>query len=319
VSADAVPSDAAPGLQPQPGAVPADGGRSQPPPGVIVAGMHRSGTSLVASTLVARGWHAPGPMLEAGRGNRRGHFEDRRMHDLHRRLLEAHHTAWDLGPQLRRLRRQPLSVAKRDDLVAPLVAAFRQSGPWMWKNPRATLFLESWAQRFPEAFFVICVRSPGSVVDSMWRRGDRLRIGNRGRFHRVRRTARMLSVWHSYNLIAYRFARAHRDRVAIVRIPEDLPTVAAAVDPPLFDPTLMRERARPAVRLAAASAVSSQLLYYRLRRLHDPARLSAVLAGPSASESSATTAAAHDLGSAEERGAWPDAGAGEVRGTASAG
>ena len=190
------------------------------PPGVIVAGMHRSGTSLVASILVAAGWRAPGAMLSADRGNARGYFEDRRVHDLHRRLLESYDTAWDLGPRLRELRTQPFSLAPREQAVADIVDAFRAGGPWVWKNPRATLFLDAWAERFPEAQVVICVRAPSAVVDSMWRRGSRLRITSKFRFYRIRRAARALSVWHSYNLIAYRFARSHPERVAVVRIPE---------------------------------------------------------------------------------------------------
>lgn len=250
------------------------------PPGLIVTGMHRSATSLVASTLVACGWGTPGELLAADRGNTRGYFEDRRMHALHRRLLESYQTAWDLGPRLRQLRRSPLSIAVREDEVAELVTEFRADGPWVWKNPRATLFLESWAERVPEAQFVICVRAPAIVIDSMWRRGDRLRIGRTNRFFRVRRTARMLSVWHSYNLTAYRFARKHPERAIVVRIPEDLDQVAAAVQPPVFEPDLLSGTPRASLRVAAALAVTSQLLYRRLRSLHDPARLAAILAGP---------------------------------------
>src|SRR4051812_39135274 len=96
------------------------------PPGLIVAGMHRSATSLVSSAFVLRGWHAPGALLAADSGNARGYFEDRAMHELHRRLLEGYDTAWDLGPRLRRLRRKaPLSLDPRADRVAELVADFR--------------------------------------------------------------------------------------------------------------------------------------------------------------------------------------------------
>jgi hypothetical protein len=250
------------------------------PPGVIVAGMHRSATSLVASTLVACGWRAPGELLKADHGNTRGYFEDRRMHDLHRRLLESYETAWDLGPRLRKLRKRTLSLSPREATVEEVVGEFRSDGPWVWKNPRATLFLDGWAERFPEAQFVICVRSPSSVIDSMWRRGDRLRITNKVRLYKLKRTARMISVWHRYNAMAYRFARRHPDRAIVVRIPDDLDVLAASTQPRLFDPAMLQNRAPLQLRAIAGLAVSSQLLYWRLRRLHDATRLAVVLAGP---------------------------------------
>jgi hypothetical protein len=81
-------------------------------------------------------------------------------------------------------------------------------------------------------------------------------------------------------VVAYRFARRHPERVTVVRIPEDLPVLATATQPSQFDPALLAGRPRPKIRLFALFAVTSQVLYLRLRRLHDPFRLAAVLAGP---------------------------------------
>ena len=250
------------------------------PPGVIVAGMHRSGTSMVTSVLVACGWQTHGSLLPADPGNRRGYFEDGRIHNLHKNLLESYQTTWDDGPRLRELRTSSLSLAPYEQTVNNVVAAFRANGPWIWNNPRATLFLEAWSERFPEAQFVICVRSPGAVVDSVWRRGSRLGIKAAMPFYRSRRTARGLSLWHSYNLMAYRFARSHPDRVAIVRIPRDLDRLVAATPTPFVDPSLMEHKARLRLRLFSVLAVRSHLLYWRLCRLHDARRLDEVLSGP---------------------------------------
>lgn len=247
------------------------------PPGIIVVGMHRSSTSLVTSAFVACGYHLAPDQLPPADDNPKGYFEDRQMHTLHRRMLEAYDTAWDLGPRLRELRRQELVIPA--DLQAEaqeIVDYYRSQGPWVWKNPRATLFLDEWARWFPEATFVICVREPAAVVDSMLRRKDRMRISSNRKFYRARRLARGLSVWHSYNLVAYRFARRHPDRAVVVRVPEDLPALQHACGVAVLEPGMLK-RPRRRTTVPASVALSSRLLYLRLARLADPARIAALL------------------------------------------
>ena len=43
---------------------------------------------------------------------------------------------------------------------------------WGWKDPRSTLFLDTWQSLIPKAKFVFVYRSPWDVVDSLFRRGD---------------------------------------------------------------------------------------------------------------------------------------------------
>ena len=44
-----------------------------------------------------------------------------------------------------------------EDEAADLVRLYSEHEPWVWKNPRATLWLEEWARRFPDALVVICL------------------------------------------------------------------------------------------------------------------------------------------------------------------
>lgn len=219
-------------------------------------------------------------MLAARAANPRGYFEDRETHELHERLLAHLRATWDAAPRLRVLRRRPMLLEPLDDEVSELIASLRSGGPWVWKNPRATLFAGDWARRIPEAQFVICVRSPAEVIESMERRGNGLRIRANSPLSRIRRNARALSVWHTYNRIAYEFALRHPDRVAVVRVPDDLPALAASTRPSLFDPALLTQSPSRRMRCIAGLAITSQLLYRQIRRLHDPGRLSALLAGP---------------------------------------
>jgi hypothetical protein len=249
-------------------------------PGVIVAGMHRSATSLTTSVLVGCGWKPTGSMIGATAGNKRGHFEDRNIHRLHVDLLRTQGVGWDYAPELRARRAHPLNFGGHECEVQALVGQLRGTQSWVWKNPRATLLLDEWGRVLPDAQVVICVRSPAGVMDSLLRRNDRLRVAQKGWLRRARRTLRALSLWRSYNLAAFTFARRHPDRVVVVRIPEDLAMLAAATTPSLFEPELLSQQPRRKLRLMAALAPRSQLLYHRLLRLHDSTRLAAVLAGP---------------------------------------
>ena len=258
------------------------GGRS---PGVIVAGMHRSSTSLVAAAFADCGYRLAPDLLPPAPDNPKGYFEDERMHVLHRRLLEAYDTAWDLSPRLRELRRDELRIPDHlHDATRKLVDYYRSSGPWVWKNPRATLFLEEWARWFPEAIFVICVRSPAAVVDSMLRRDDRMRISTRRSFYRLRRRFRGLSIWRSYNLMAFRFVRHHPDRAVVVRIPRDVDVIQRTCGGDVVDRGLLRPPRR-SVRWSALLAWRCHLLHWRLRRCADPRRFEELLRAHSVNSS----------------------------------
>jgi hypothetical protein len=249
------------------------------PPGVIVIGMHRSSTSLVTAAFAESGFWMPDDQLQARPDNPKGYYEDREMHELHRRLLEHYGTAWDTSPQLRRLRGRDLTVPPElEDTVQRLVADYRAHAPWVWKNPRATLFCDEWGRRFPEATFVLCLRAPGEVVDSMLRRQDRMRISTRRSFYRTRRLLRGLSIWRSYNLAAWQFAKRQPERVVVVRIPQDLPLVSAYAGD-VFEASLLR-KGRAQVRLPALLALRTRWLHRRLARRADPQRLEALLRAP---------------------------------------
>jgi hypothetical protein len=245
--------------------------------GVIVAGMHRSSTSLVTSVFAASGYWMPPDQLKPRPDNPKGYFEDRRLHHFHRRLLEAYRLAWDLSPRLRKVRRRDLTIP--DELrprAEELLAPYRAHDHWVWKNPRATLWLEEWLRWFPDATFVICVRSPAGVVDSMLRRNDIMRISTRWPLYRTRRFFRALSIWRSYNLMALRFAVRHPDRCVFVRIPDDIPALEQMSGQTLFDPRLLR-RPRASVRVPAMFALRTAALHRRLAARADVAALEPLL------------------------------------------
>jgi hypothetical protein len=186
--------------------------------GVIVAGMHRSGTSLITSMLASGGRH-PGDELLSG--PRDEYFEDADFVQLHRawladafasttpRSMLDTHLDWGIADGFvpHWLGRSPDHPSHWFDM-ARMYAANRAArhGAWVAKDPRASLFLDLWVQ-IPDVRFVLVYRSPWDAVDSAVRVGADV-------FCRRPRLARR--AWLEYNLRLLRLAAEHPDRVLLV-------------------------------------------------------------------------------------------------------
>lgn len=184
-------------------------------PILIAAGMHRSGTSLLASLLHRGGCTMGEALLAADRSNRAGYFEDVEFLSLNRRMLAAAvssevagHADWgwteDMDtPGIDAGRLEPF-VAEADALVARRRA---RTGCWGWKDPRTTVLLDFWDARLIDARYLFIYRSPWDVADSMQRLGAAVFLRHPEFAYRI---------WHHYNRALLAFARRHRDRTAIV-------------------------------------------------------------------------------------------------------
>jgi predicted nucleic acid-binding Zn-ribbon protein len=135
---------------------------------LVVAGMHRSGTSAVASLMQRAGVYLGSRLVPGDAGNPRGYFEDEDFVHFHDRQLARSGlrvlAQGDAGPE-------PFGddeVLEAEDLVRRR----REHSLWGWKDPRTSLFLDFWAERLPEARFVFPVRDPFEVVLSLLRRGS---------------------------------------------------------------------------------------------------------------------------------------------------
>jgi uncharacterized protein (DUF3084 family) len=135
---------------------------------VIIAGMHRSGTSLTASLLESAGLHIGRDLVGTNKSNPKGHFENKDFLDFHKAVLRSEEIidkGWTLQENIT-IEEQYVAQAKE------IVAKNAISSLWGWKEPRTTLFLEFWANLLPEANFLLIYRSPWEVVDSLYRRRE---------------------------------------------------------------------------------------------------------------------------------------------------
>jgi hypothetical protein len=139
--------------------------------GVLVLGMHRSGTSAITSLIGRLGPELgnPADLMAGDEANQRGYWESTKLAEFQESLLHKLGGGWAQPPVLspgwesdpRLLRR--IGLARR---------TFRQvygrADEWVWKDPRTVLLLPFWrrALRF-DPIVVGIFRNPLEVADSL--------------------------------------------------------------------------------------------------------------------------------------------------------
>jgi hypothetical protein len=157
--------------------------------GILVLGMHRSGTSVVTQTLSLLG-PAPCVLDDRVRGpwNPQGHYESRTLMHLDNCLLVEMGHRWWYPPETgeryeqaaRRIRTSKSSARRQFLAVHPV-------SPWVWKDPRACVLLPFWRGALGSRTAAVLVfRHPLDVAQSLERRhGTGTRYG--------------LALWERYN------------------------------------------------------------------------------------------------------------------------
>lgn len=180
--------------------------QDQPPAPLIVCGMHRSGTSLIASLLESAGVSMGEELVGPARGNERGHFEDIGLLAFHARWL----TTFSVGQEGFTDRPLPkLPESARDMAQAILNERAGHGRLWGWKEPRTTLFLDFWLELAPRAKFVMMFRKPWEVADSLFRRGEKIFLEHPEFAFRV---------WARYNQAVLDFSRRHSERCVVLEV-----------------------------------------------------------------------------------------------------
>jgi hypothetical protein len=147
--------------------------RRTSPRGVLVLGMHRSGTSAATRLVNVLGPSLclPGDMVR-GPWNPNGHFESRALMHLDNALLAQMGRTWWYPPP----------AGEGYDAVAAAITTTRTQArrvfrrvhrgvPWVWKDPRASVLLPFWrAALGPRLAAVVVFRHPLEVAESLERR-----------------------------------------------------------------------------------------------------------------------------------------------------
>lgn len=136
---------------------------------VVVLGMHRAGTSLVARVLHSLGISMGPEMLEGDWSNPDGFYEDLDFLQINKELLKAAGGGWCSGPIT------PATVEETgeafEEQARELIRSRQEdAGPqlWGWKDPRTILTSWFWHPICPPTVsYVIVRRHPEDVVKSL--------------------------------------------------------------------------------------------------------------------------------------------------------
>ena len=144
---------------------------------VVVAGMHRSGTSAVTRVLSLLGLDLPNILYPPADDNPLGYWEPQSVVDAHDRFLAAIGSSYDdvLGLSPSALS-SDAAQALEDELVEILTREFGDSRAFVVKDPRICRVVPIWIsvlERFrADASFVLPIRNPLEVAASLKMRNE---------------------------------------------------------------------------------------------------------------------------------------------------
>jgi hypothetical protein len=142
---------------------------------IIVLGMHRSGTSVLAGALAALGLQLPKRIMRADSHNPKGYFEPEHIVAIHDRLLPLLGTNWHGINEIPASRFETSEIHQFVGELAEAIATDYQSAdPILMKDPRLCRLLPLWrlvlAKCNSEAAFVLPIRNPLEVAASLKKR-----------------------------------------------------------------------------------------------------------------------------------------------------
>jgi hypothetical protein len=175
---------------------------------ICMTGMHRSGTSLMASYFQVCGIQMGKKLVGPRPSNPQGHFEDLDFVELHKKILRSNKCKAFTFRKNLHIRSDQIMQAKKF-----LEERCEIWDIWGWKDPRTSLFLNLWdeiAQELNQDIkYVFIYRDPYLVIDSLFRRGDR--------FTRSKPWRSAIS-WLRYNTELLQFYQKNSKRCVIINI-----------------------------------------------------------------------------------------------------
>jgi GT2 family glycosyltransferase/tetratricopeptide (TPR) repeat protein len=141
---------------------------------ICIAGMHRSGTSMVAQLLNNCGLYLgrQEDILGPAPDNQDGFWENVHFVHLNDEILKRFGGAWDFPPVLKPGWNQEPFILPLQEPAKKLIQTFATYQPWGWKDPRNSLTAPFWEQVLGKGKlkYVICLRNPLEVARSIYKR-----------------------------------------------------------------------------------------------------------------------------------------------------
>jgi hypothetical protein len=187
---------------------------------LIVAGFHRSGTSLVCQVLHRAGLFLGYDLMGAAFSNPHGHFEDIETYDLHEQILADNGQTWMVSEPF-----LPVITGSHWRRMGQIIQRRNaEHNLWGFKDPRVCLFMMIWKHMLPNAKALLIYRHFSDTTYSLGRRQSTELLseptGSQGRYRRFWEEPDLgLRMWLTHNEALLTFARTY---------PED--TLAVSLD-----------------------------------------------------------------------------------------
>lgn len=145
---------------------------SAKPRGILVLGMHRSGTSALTRVLNLLGCNLPNDLIGPGDGNALGHWESVAAVSLNDTILASAGSSWDDWGPLNPDWRESGLKSDMSVRIQEIVKAHVATGPlFVLKDPRlcrlADLWLDGMDAAGVEPLAVLMLRNPAEVIESL--------------------------------------------------------------------------------------------------------------------------------------------------------
>ncbi|MCZ6771489.1 MAG: hypothetical protein O7G83_05830 [Proteobacteria bacterium] len=183
---------------------------------LIVAGFHRSGTSLVANLLYTAGLFLGERLLGANASTPTGHFEDREVIGIHESILRDHGLTWQVSNPF-----VPTITDRHWNVMEGLIEKRTlHHALWGFKDPRVCLFLMCWKYLVPGARVLVIYRHYNDCAYSLARRHARDLLNQKGPVQQHIRfwsePNHAFKMWMEHNRRLVHFADAYPDDVLVV-------------------------------------------------------------------------------------------------------
>lgn len=134
---------------------------------IVVLGMHRSCTSLLAKGLLhSRDCHIGEKLLLRGKGNPKGHFENVDFVSMNDSILKFAGGSWNNPPPEYEILKVGQALS---DQIEKLIR-LSERRIWGWKDPRTTLTIRCYMPYLTNPVFMACFRDPKEVAKSLTKR-----------------------------------------------------------------------------------------------------------------------------------------------------
>lgn len=132
---------------------------------VIITGMHRSGTSVVAALLGMCGLEIGSNFRKPLPDNPKGFFEDLEFKSINKKII--HNNTSKKGSLFIPPQSPFKDSGETRDMIRTFLKKWKGLGPVGWKDPRASLTVHIWKIYIPNLKVVVCIRPPIEIAESL--------------------------------------------------------------------------------------------------------------------------------------------------------